>query len=117
MNTVRWRNYHFYICDFYGPWKDDGGVYIFSGFDQRNGWEALYVGKTGSFRNRIPCHERWVEAAGLGATNVLAMLAPADLQARVEQALIEEFQPPLNVQLRSPISWTDLFQLPPNLSR
>lgn len=102
MNEVLWRNFRFIPYDFYTTlWNDVGGVYIFGGFDPQNGWWPLYVGETGSFRSRMPCHERWAEAVGLGATHVLAMTVPAVTRAMVERELISEYQPPLNVQHRS----------------
>ena len=80
------------------------GVYIFSRFDHwRQVWEVLYVGETGSFRDRIPphaSHEKWGGALLMGATNVIAMTAQAGLRVAVEKALIAEFDPPLNVEHR-----------------
>lgn len=101
MNQVLWRNFLFDIYNFDDLWSDRGGVYIFSAFDHQNGWwEVLYVGETGSFRNRIPYHKRWIEAVSLGATHVLATTTPAWWRRWVERALISEYQPPLNVQHR-----------------
>jgi len=56
MNKVPGAVICFDICQFSADWNPVGGVYIFSCFNHQNGWwETLYVGKTGSFRNRIPC--------------------------------------------------------------
>lgn len=109
MDDVFWHIYRFEVHDFADQWKDVGGIYIFSGPDRQGQcWEPLYVGETGSFRDRIPCHERWLEAVGLGATHVHAMVAPlAEMRAAVERELIAGYQPPLNLRLRS---LADLFQ-------
>ena len=109
MNQVLWRNFQLDIYDFDAWWKDVGGVYIFSGFDYQNGWWVpLYVGETSSFRSRIPNHERRAEAMNLGATHVLAMVAPRGMRMVIERELIAQYQPPLNVQHRS--SWAELAQ-------
>ena len=54
-------------------WSDAGGVYIFTGVNPTtNRWIPYYVGQTGSFRDRIPSHEKWPPAVLLGATHVHA---------------------------------------------
>ena len=52
-----------------GAWRPVGGLYIFALLDRRE-WRPLYVGETDSFRRRFANHERWPEAAQLGATHV-----------------------------------------------
>ncbi|HEV8580857.1 MAG TPA: hypothetical protein VGX68_17465 [Thermoanaerobaculia bacterium] len=101
--SVSWLGYDF---DVYDPltttWNDVGGVYIFAGTNHQNEWAPLYIGQADSFHNRIPCHERWAEAALLGATHVHAMTVPqAANRARIEHELCLAYQPPLNTQLRS----------------
>lgn len=116
VNQVLWLNHPFHICAFSGSWRDVGGIYILSGICPVNGWWlAYYIGQTDSFRNRIPLHERWNEAVLRGATHVHAMEVPQAAQrALIERALIEAYQPPLNTQLRPPVSLADLFQPPHN---
>jgi hypothetical protein len=111
MYHVLWRNFRFDVYDFDAPWKDVSGVYVFSKFNyQIRLWEVLYVGETGSFRSRIsPAHQQWQPALQMGATSVIAMTAPAALRMAVERALIAEFDPPLNKQLRPNLS--DLLRL------
>lgn len=82
-------------------WNDVAGVYIFAIKDAKGNFTALYVGQCDSFKNRIPNHERWAEAARKGATIVLAV--PVSRQAdrdSLESDLIAQLQPPLNTQLR-----------------
>lgn len=77
------------------------GLYIFAGRNSANLWVALYVGQTDSFALRIPTHERWTEAARLGATHVHAMAeSQAAMRDTIEAELIGAYQPRLNVQQR-----------------
>lgn len=100
-NKVRWLNYDFGIYRQDGPWKDIGGVYIFSGVNQDNIWVPVYIGQADSFKNRMPCHERWPEAIKLGATNVHAMVVKNESErAQIERALIQAYQPRLNTRFR-----------------
>ncbi len=100
-NTVRWSNYEFTV---YGPnttWNDVAGLYIFAGLNANNQWVALYIGQTVSFQDRPGNHDRWDEAARLGATHVHAMVVP--LQANrdaIEELLIGNHAPRLNTQHR-----------------
>lgn len=77
-------------------WPDCPGVYVF--LDSTPWHERyLYVGQTESFSERLPCHDRWEDAARLGA-NRISILAVSDPFERteIEHLLIEQLQPPLN---------------------
>jgi hypothetical protein len=110
MNDVFWGAHRFQVCDYWDSWRDVGGVYIFTGLNlQLNLWVPQYIGKTGSFRNRIPSHGMWSPAVRLGATHVHAMVVEQEaMRAWVEQKLIAEYQPPLNDHYRSGSVWADL---------
>jgi hypothetical protein len=100
----KWLSYEFNVYPFDSdlPWKGIGGIYIFCKIDPQTGqWEPLYVGQTGSFANRIiPSHDQWDAAEELGATHIHAMVAPlAKDRDKIEEELILELDPPLNVQL------------------
>ena len=99
LERAKWGNYSFTVYNYYRNWDSGAGVYIFAGMDLVGEWRALYVGSAESLATRIPNHERWQEAWRLGATHVHARLEPHGLgRAMVEDQLIKEFQPPLNVQ-------------------
>ena len=73
---AKWLNYEFTV---YGSpdtvtWNDVPGIYVFCGLNQADRWVSYYLGKVESFKNRLPNHERWKEAARLGATRVHAMV-------------------------------------------
>ena len=81
-------------------WRNLAGLYIFCCVV--NGiWQALYVGQTVSFRDRLPSHERLDEAVKHGATHVHALVLPGKQDRDLgEQMLIKYLQPPLNDQYR-----------------
>ena len=96
---VSWGGYEFNVYDpAVTNWNDVPGVYIFAGLDNAKlWWYAKYIGQTISFQNRISSHERWSEAAGLGATHVHARVVhDASQRIALEDALIRAYQPPLN---------------------
>lgn len=86
----------------YGEWLDKPGLYMFC----RPGgvilpWTPLYIGKADNLKDRLCGHERWDEAAKLGASHVLAVgVALASNRTRFEDALIKHFNPKLNVLLK-----------------
>lgn len=80
MSNCKWplcygETLDFIIYDLNATWNDVAGLYIFSFFIQ-NGWYALYVGQTDSFRNRISNHERLDEAIRRGATHIHSLVVP-----------------------------------------
>ena len=105
MPTVTWSGHEFTVCEHGADWSAASGLYIFAGsLTDETGidrWKAFYVGQCQSFADRIPTHEKWLEALLLGATHVhaLAMEQP-EVRTVLERTLIEICQPPLNVQLR-----------------
>ena len=100
-DKVTWLSYDFLVYEQSGGWNDIAGVYIFAGLNQQGLWFPLYVGRTDSFVNRIPNHERWLEAISIGASHVHAMAESLEAnRVRIENHLIQAYQPPLNVQLK-----------------
>ncbi|GAA5168523.1 GIY-YIG nuclease family protein [Viridibacterium curvum] len=98
--TCTWNGltFHAYLPDV--QWADVAGIYIFAK-QGPNGWQPSYVGQTISFKDRLNNHERWPEAARMGATHILVLVVP--LQAdrdRIEEQLIQACSPPLNTQLK-----------------
>ena len=100
--SVQWLSYNFMV---YNPlmttWNDVAGVYVFTGLDRIGRWIALYIGQADSLRTRLSRHEQWSPAVRLGATHVHAMVVPLKADRdRIEQELIQAYQPTLNLQLR-----------------
>ena len=101
-DTCNWDDVQFNIYDPAVDWNDCPGVYIFTYKDHASGiWIAVYIGETGSFRNRIPGHDRWADARRKGATHIHARVVEGH-QERIdlEHRLIGRFGPPLNFQHR-----------------
>ena len=84
-------------------WPSAGGLYMFAQAPGglRREWQALYVGQTNSLIERLPNHERWLEAYARGATHVGVCLVP-DVRQReaLERELIEFTQAPMNDLLK-----------------
>lgn len=81
-------------------WNPVGGVYVFAQ-ETIADYSPLYIGKAESFKERLPCHERWDDAARAGATCILACVIPTEaIRDAVEQAMIRQYQPKLNTQHR-----------------
>lgn len=102
-DTCRWLGYDF---DIYYPqtnWlTDKGGVYIFAKqLGEPNSWGPLYVGKATIFADRLGNHERWPEAVTPhGATHIHTLVVDSALErGLIEQALITEYNPPMNTLL------------------
>lgn len=101
MTTVEWLDgEHFQVLDVPSRvrWSDEPGVYLF--VKLANGrYHALYVGQTVSLAARLPGHERWLAAARAGATQVHAKVVQlGTTRNRLEQLLIQRWNPPLNQQ-------------------
>lgn len=81
-------------------WNKVAGLYIFASL-HNNRWNALYVGQTDDFSSRLPNHERLGEAIRKGATHIHAVgVQQVATRDRLERALIQHLQPPLNTLLR-----------------
>ena len=115
---VTWLTYDFDVYLKEGNWNDVGGIYIFVGTNPMNLLLfPIYVGKAESFKVRLPNHDRWAEAVRFGATHVHAMVVPQEANRQlIEAELIQCFQPPLNVQLKTGLPGLGAVGLP-GLSR
>ena len=79
------------------------GVYIFCRQLTSGNWEALYVGSTKSFKQRlntgVKSHEGFARASHLGLTHIAALVvAGDDERLRVETDLRHGLNPPANAQ-------------------
>ena len=101
--TTKWLSHEFTVHehDEQNQWNNLPGIYIFAGVNPQGQWIPYYIGQCDSFQNRIPSHEKWGMAKSFGATHVHVMVVPlAANRDSIEQELIQEHQPLLNVHLR-----------------
>ena len=94
----RGRKYVYDVFDFEDRWTDLPGNYIFAGRSNQ-GWVALFVGETSSFKKRFAARDSaMVRARNMGATHILAHVNMGGAKARgqEEQALIWAYDPPCN---------------------
>lgn len=104
--TARWFNHSFAVI----PWWDDTvwrwlmrvpAVYIMSCYTIRRTWGAIYVGKSDDLRRRLKKHERAPEARRYAFSHLhVHRVNDAIDRAVLEELLIEEYRPHLNVQHR-----------------
>lgn len=101
MLKCNWSNYEFDIHQHSANWNDVAGIYIFAGRNLQNQWVPLYIGQASSLRNRLPNHERWMDAVRKGATHVHAKAVHAQQDRdNLEGLLIRTYQPTLNELLK-----------------
>ena len=102
MSTCNWplgngQTLAFEIYTANTKWADIAGLYIFSYLSQDGRWRAVYVGQTNSFVQRLPTHEQLAPAGQLGATHIHTVVVTQQIDRdRLEAALIQHLQPPLN---------------------
>jgi len=82
--------------------KDEGGNYVFVKKLANGNFVPIYFGVADSLRNRISTHDRWDDAVSAGATHIFARTTPGGDAVRCaeEKALIQRWNPPLNVHHR-----------------
>ena len=101
-STASWLDQEFQVFEYSANWYAVPGLYIFAGLNPQGQWYPLYIGKAESLAERIPTHERWQEAGQLGATHVHARVEQQKAKRAIqEKQLIQNYQPRLNVQLKS----------------
>ena len=78
-NSVSWPGYNqrshtFELHPIRTTFNKVGGVYIFCRRAANGKWDALYVGETGNFNQRLntdlPSHQAWPPSARAGCTHV-----------------------------------------------
>ena len=98
-DTATWLGSIFTVYSPQVNWNAVAGLYIFAGRGLMGNWTALYVGQTESLAVRLSTHERWLEAARVGATHIHVRVEPLPMtRDAMEQQLIQTYQPRLNVQ-------------------
>ena len=95
---VTWGTWDFHSYMKNAGWNDVPGVYIFAELDRADGrWFAHYIGQTSSFKDRLPSHDRWMEAVERGATHIHAKtVGDRDTRITMEKELIESYKPAMN---------------------
>ena len=97
------RIYEFEAHPIGTAFKQIGGVYIFCKPAPNGNWDALYVGETGDFNERLNTalqrHQAWPICRSLGVSHVSVMIVSGD-QARlsIETELRHSLRPPANRQ-------------------
>jgi hypothetical protein len=64
--------YNYTIYEIGGDWNDVSGNYIFAKEPSPHNWEAVYIGETESFKDRLPNHEKLPCIKRNGGTHVHA---------------------------------------------
>ena len=102
--TIEWaapdgRKLQFGVYDHGGNWLDVSGVYMFCRREANGTYTPLYIGQASSLKDRLPQHEQWSPAVRKGADSVhVAVLSSQADRDYFEPALIQHFQPELNIQ-------------------
>ena len=84
---------------FEGQWDDAPGNYIFARLLGGDQWQAIYVGETSSFKDRITqSHEKLQCARRYGFTHVHAHInnGGQDVRRAEEGDIIKRYNPPCN---------------------
>ena len=101
---VNWQGasgstYTYWVADAGRGFKDEPGNYIFAKETSQGRWTALYIGQTGSLRDRLTSsHEKWSCAKSNGATHIHTHTNSSGEEARLneEADLYVSQSPPCN---------------------
>ena len=76
--------------------NDVSGVYMFTKINNDGTHNVLYIGETGSLKNRPvgAGHEKWESAIRRGMTHICVLRTPS--RVSIQNKLIQAFNPPLN---------------------
>ncbi len=89
--------YEYNIYPISDNWNDIAGNYIFAKESSPHKWEAVYIGETESFKDRLPSHNELPCVKRNGGTHIHAH-TNQDGQARLDEEadLIATGRPPCN---------------------
>ena len=88
--------YHYWVYPIGTVFHDKPGNYIYANSDQGL-WHAVYIGQTGSLRDRLADHEKEACARRSGATHVHAHTSGAETARIAEETdLINRWNPVCN---------------------
>jgi len=101
--TIQWtgesgNTYKYWIHPIGAPFKDAAGNYIFAKETEANRWRPIYIGQTGSLRDRLTSHEKEECARKNGATHIHAHTNDKGEQARLDEEtdLVRKWNPACN---------------------
>ena len=91
------KKYEYYITPIDTEWKDAPGNYIFAKETEPHKWEAVYIGQTESFKDRLPDHNELPCILDNGGTHIHTHIN-RDKQARLDEEadLLENHETPCN---------------------
>ncbi|WEX10312.1 hypothetical protein [Chelativorans sp. AA-79] len=106
---VRWtgksgHSYDFHLDPIGTPFKDRPGVYIACKLARNGNWDAIYIGETESFQQRLSVnlltHHKWASMIAAGATHFCTLHVPGVLWVRegIETDLRRNIPTPCNDQ-------------------
>lgn len=89
-----------YLYDIYpidADWNDVAGNYIFAKETSPHNWEAVYIGETESFKDRLPNHNELPCIRRNGGTHIHVRVNKDSLTRKAEETdLIATGKPPCN---------------------
>ncbi len=91
------KEYLYTIYQMNTSWNDVPGNYIFAKETTPHNWEAVYIGETESFKDRLPNHEALPCVRSNGGTHIHAR-TNSNSQARLaeEKDLLDSHKTPCN---------------------
>jgi len=107
--TINWpsfsgTHYPFELWPIGTAFRDLSGVYIFCKLAPNGNWDAVYIGETQSFQNRLTDglaqHHQWMSIIACGASHICVMQVPGGLALRegIETDLRRHLKTPCNLQ-------------------
>ena len=115
IRSARWLGHDFQVFDApddetnvwlrTSDWPEAGGLYVFAWLGKDDQamlvWHSEYIGQTDNLNNRLSTHENWPEAQQRGATHIhIREESDHEKRARLEEKLIQAYQPPMNDDLK-----------------
>ncbi len=106
-DTIAWTNgelsLQFTGCPIsYPVWLALPGIYMICRLGSTGFYIPLYIGQADDLRDRLTQHEQWRPALERGASSVLTAVVFSKTDRNLfERRLIQEFQPPLNHNLKA----------------
>lgn len=103
----RWNSFEFSVYKTNSTrWYRVSGIYVFSEDSHlplSGNWKPLYIGQASDLQERLKYHEKIPSAIELGLCVIhVASVSNQNSRDNLERALIQQYQPQLNVQLKTP---------------
>lgn len=91
------KKYEYWVSEIGANWKDAPGNYIFAKEVEPNTWNAVYIGQTESFKDRLPDHNELPCILDNGGTHIHTHIN-RDERARLDEEadLLENHETPCN---------------------